>query len=185
MWPWYLYGDDVTRQSKFCAFGTETYCDTGLWIWRSQHRDSRFHPRICFTSLRIPTRSTSYISQLVTKLDIEEGGDMFRSDVRLCIGIQQQCLICLRLLLRISFEAYAKRCRPPLWSGGQSSWLRIQRFGFNSRGYRIFWEVVGLERGPLSLVSATDPLCGLVVRVPGYESRGSGSIPGATKFSEK
>jgi hypothetical protein len=26
-------------------------------------------------------------------------------------------------------------------------------------------------------------LCGLVVRVPGYRSRGPGSIPGATRFS--
>jgi hypothetical protein len=30
-----------------------------------------------------------------------------------------------------------------------------------------------------------DCLCGLVVRVPGYRSRGPDSIPGATKFSEK
>jgi hypothetical protein len=30
-----------------------------------------------------------------------------------------------------------------------------------------------------------DRLCGLVVRVPGYRSRGRGSIPGATRFSEK
>jgi hypothetical protein len=28
-------------------------------------------------------------------------------------------------------------------------------------------------------------LCGLVVRVPGYRSRGLGSIPGANRFSEK
>jgi hypothetical protein len=28
-------------------------------------------------------------------------------------------------------------------------------------------------------------LCGLVVRVPGYRFRGLGSIPGATRFSEK
>jgi hypothetical protein len=27
-----------------------------------------------------------------------------------------------------------------------------------------------------------DSLCGLVVRVPGYESRGLDSIPGATRF---
>jgi hypothetical protein len=27
--------------------------------------------------------------------------------------------------------------------------------GFDSRRYQIFWEVVGLERGPLSLVSIT------------------------------
>jgi hypothetical protein len=30
-----------------------------------------------------------------------------------------------------------------------------------------------------------DRLCGLVVRVPGYRSRGPGSIPDATRFSEK
>jgi hypothetical protein len=29
-----------------------------------------------------------------------------------------------------------------------------------------------------------DRLCGLVVRVPGYRSRGAGSILGATTFSE-
>jgi hypothetical protein len=31
----------------------------------------------------------------------------------------------------------------------------------------------------------TDCLCGLIVRVPGYSSRGPGSIPGSTRFSEK
>jgi hypothetical protein len=30
-----------------------------------------------------------------------------------------------------------------------------------------------------------DRLCGLVVRVPGYSSRGPDSIPGATGFTEK
>jgi hypothetical protein len=30
-----------------------------------------------------------------------------------------------------------------------------------------------------------DHLCGLVVRVSGYKSRGTGSIPGATRFPEK
>jgi hypothetical protein len=33
--------------------------------------------------------------------------------------------------------------------------------------------------------SDTDRLCGLVVRVPDYRSRGLGSINGATRFSEK
>jgi hypothetical protein len=47
---------------------------------------------------------------------------------------------------------------PPLWSGGQSSWLPIQRSGFDSRHYHIFWEVVGLERGPLRLVSTIEEL---------------------------
>jgi hypothetical protein len=34
----------------------------------------------------------------------------------------------------------------------------------------------------LCVVSYCDRLCGLVVRIPGYRSRGSGSIPGATRF---
>jgi hypothetical protein len=45
-----------------------------------------------------------------------------------------------------------------LWSSGQSSWLLNQRFVFDFRRYQIFWEVVGLERGPLSLVSTTEEL---------------------------
>jgi hypothetical protein len=47
---------------------------------------------------------------------------------------------------------------PPLWSSGQSSWLQI-------RGHRVRFpalpkKVVGLEWGPLSLVSATEELLG-------------------------
>jgi hypothetical protein len=37
----------------------------------------------------------------------------------------------------------------------------------------------------LSVYFFVDHLCGLVVRVPGYRSRGLGSIPSATRFSEK
>jgi hypothetical protein len=44
----------------------------------------------------------------------------------------------------------------PLWPSGQSSLLQIQRSGFDSRNYQIFWEVV--ELGPLSLVSTTEEL---------------------------
>jgi hypothetical protein len=47
---------------------------------------------------------------------------------------------------------------PPLWSSRQSSWLQTQRSGFDSRRYHISWEIVGLERGPLSLVSTTEEL---------------------------
>jgi hypothetical protein len=46
------------------------------------------------------------------------------------------------------------------WSSVQSSWLQIQRSGFDSRRYQIFREVVGLERSPLSLVSTIQELLG-------------------------
>jgi hypothetical protein len=61
--------------------------------------------------------------------------------------------------------------RLPLWSSGQSSWLQIQRSGFDSRRYHIFWEVVGLERGPLSLVSTTEELLERKNNYCGLESR--------------
>jgi hypothetical protein len=56
------------------------------------------------------------------------------------------------------YVCYVEERRPPLWSSVQSSWLQIQRAGFDSRRYHIFWEAVGLERGPLSLVSTTEEL---------------------------
>jgi hypothetical protein len=54
---------------------------------------------------------------------------------------------------------------------GQSSWLQIQRSGFDSRRYQIFWEVVGLERGPLSLVSTIEELFGRKSSGSGLENR--------------
>jgi hypothetical protein len=36
-----------------------------------------------------------------------------------------------------------------------------------------------------AMQSRNDRLCGLVASVPRYRSRGPGSIPGATRFSEK
>jgi hypothetical protein len=47
---------------------------------------------------------------------------------------------------------------PRLWSSAQGSWLQIQRSGFSSRLYQIFWEVVNLERGLLSLMSTIEEL---------------------------
>jgi hypothetical protein len=40
------------------------------------------------------------------------------------------------------------------------SWLQIQRSGFDSWHYQVFWEVVGLKWGPLSLMSTIEELLG-------------------------
>jgi hypothetical protein len=48
---------------------------------------------------------------------------------------------------------------PPLWSSGQSSWLQIRRPGLEKK-------VMGLERGPLSLVSTTEELLDRKVAAP-------------------
>jgi hypothetical protein len=60
-------------------------------------------------------------------------------------------------ICRISLH-YTQEDRPSLWPSGQSFWLQIHRFGLDSRCYQIFWEVVGLERGPLRFVSTTEEL---------------------------
>jgi hypothetical protein len=73
--------------------------------------------------------------------------------------------------------------QPPLWSGGQSSWLTIRWPVFFSRHYQIFLKkkkkkkrktVVGLERGPLSLVSTTEELLGRKSRGSCLENREHG-----------
>jgi hypothetical protein len=57
----------------------------------------------------------------------------------------------------------------------------MQRPGFDSRLYQIFWKVVGLERGPLSLVSTIEERLGRKSNGSGverwdYESRGSAEL---------
>jgi hypothetical protein len=59
----------------------------------------------------------------------------------------------------------------PLWSSGQRSWLQIQMSGFDSRRYQIFGEVLGLQRGPLSLVSTTEELLGIKISGSSQENR--------------
>jgi hypothetical protein len=57
---------------------------------------------------------------------------------------------CNKLTKGISYK------RPPLWSSCQTS--RSRGLGFVSRRYQIFREVVGLEGGPLCLVSIIEEL---------------------------
>jgi hypothetical protein len=65
----------------------------------------------------------------------------------------------LNVLVQIANKmGLKKKIGPPLWSSCRSSWLRIQRSGFDSRRYQIFCEVVDLERGPLSLINTTEEL---------------------------
>jgi hypothetical protein len=63
---------------------------------------------------------------------------------------------------------------PPVWSSGRSFWSRIQRPGFDSRRYQIIWELMGLERGPFSLVSTIEELFETKSSGSGLENRGYG-----------
>jgi hypothetical protein len=66
------------------------------------------------------------------------------------------------------------RGRPPLWSSGQSSWIHSQRSGLDSQRYQIFWEVVGLERGPLGLVNTIEVILERKSNGSGLENRDYG-----------
>jgi hypothetical protein len=61
-----------------------------------------------------------------------------------------------RPFIGIALLKRKKKERPPPRSSGQNS----KGPGFDFRHYHILWEVVGMERGPLSLVSATEELLG-------------------------
>jgi hypothetical protein len=54
---------------------------------------------------------------------------------------------------------------PPLWSSGQSSWLQIRRARVRFPALPEK-KVVGLKRGPLSLVSTTEKLLDRKVAAP-------------------
>jgi hypothetical protein len=69
------------------------------------------------------------------------------------------------------YICYVHESRQPVWSSGQSSWLQIQRSGFDSQRYHIFWEIVGLERGPLSPLSIIEGLLDRKSRGSGLENR--------------
>jgi hypothetical protein len=56
----------------------------------------------------------------------------------------------VRLTLIVLLNITVLTRGPHLWCSGQSFWLQIERSGIDSRRYQIFWEVVDLERGPLS-----------------------------------
>jgi hypothetical protein len=89
-------------------------------------------------------------------------------------GIRAVCALLGIELWFLSFKPVAHSSWPPLWSRRQSSWLQIQRSGFDFRRYQIYWEVVGLERGPLSLMSIIEELLGRKSSASGLESRDYG-----------
>jgi hypothetical protein len=85
------------------------------------------------------------------------------------------------LRLNLFNDDCTEYCIPPLWSSGQSSWLQIQRSGFDSWRYQTFWEVLVLERGSLSLMSTSEELLGRKSSGSGlenlkYNRRGSAAL---------
>jgi hypothetical protein len=67
--------------------------------------------------------------------------------------------------VEIKFLSALQILWPPLWSSDQNSWLQIRRPGFDSRHYQKK-KVVGLERGPISLVGTTEELLDRKVAAP-------------------
>jgi hypothetical protein len=57
------------------------------------------------------------------KLHEAEGKEQFRVEVSNRFG---------------ALEDFDAEVEPPLWSSGQSSWLQIQRSGFDSQRYQVF-----------------------------------------------
>jgi hypothetical protein len=71
-----------------------------------------------------------------------------------------------------AFLSFFLKLLRPLWSSGQSSWVP----GLDSLRYQIFWKVVGLERGPLSLVKIIEELLEWKSSGSGQENRINGRM---------
>jgi hypothetical protein len=104
--------------------------------------------------------------------------------------LQNGCVLCFLWGRNWIYTCYVEERRPPLCSSGQTSWLQIQRSGFDFRRYQIFWEVVGLERGSLSLVSTTEELLGRKssgsgLKIREYGSRDPSCWPRGTLYPRK
>jgi hypothetical protein len=99
--------------------------------------------------------------------------EMFRPGIEYCksrgsffsVSIQNNCVGTSSLKNRNHLTICMGHDWPHLWSSGQGSWLQIRRPGFDSRYYEKK-KVVGLERGPLSLVSTTEELLDRKVAAP-------------------
>jgi hypothetical protein len=77
----------------------------------------------------------------------------------------------LKLMCPLKYVLNRENRGLPLWSSGQTFSLQIQSSGFDSRRYQIFWQAVGLERRPLSLVNTTEELLGRKSSGSGLENR--------------
>jgi hypothetical protein len=69
----------------------------------------------------------------------------------------------------------------------QDEQLHVSKKGKRDAAVKIYGRNIEIYEilSAKNVVFLSDRLCGLVIRVPGYRSRGQGSIPGATRFSEK
>jgi hypothetical protein len=100
-----------------------------------------------------PPAPSWFLARLI--FDPEEGGDMFLRSGAISKNMA-------------TFKQRFVLPRLRLWPSQPqclTAYVRVPGYrstgpGFDSRRYQIFWEVVGLERGPLSLVSTTEELLG-------------------------
>jgi hypothetical protein len=137
-----------------------------LWRWRLQAAQKQYY--FCIKSHDITSLQTATLSLCLSLITI-----WFHSFICFFIyrypspplwssgqssWLQSRDVLCFLWDMNWIYICCVEESRPPLWSSGQGSWLQIQRYGFVSRRYQIFWGVVGLERGLLSLVSTIEEL---------------------------
>jgi hypothetical protein len=117
----------------------------------------------------------NWVSTRITQQLTEAGGSLTtvlplvsrkNSSANKIIAVKQSALSVKQLFGHPVFNPSVSGTWTPsmVWVPG----YRSRGPGFDSRRYQIFWEVVGLQRGPLSLVRITEEL-------PKLKCSGSGS----------
>jgi hypothetical protein len=110
-----------------------------------------------------------YIRKLPSKWSAPTYEQQFQTTKHFLNWIKIQWLIIIIIIIIIIASSSSSSS-----SSLSSDRLEIQRSGFDSRRYQIFWEVVGLERGPLRLVGTTEELLGRKCSGSGLENKDYG-----------
>jgi hypothetical protein len=148
--------------SSWCASGKK------IFAWRAENENRR--------SLRLSfeTRRTEFKNGVnMNKEQCIEAIPLLTYGVSITVADVTKEINIIFYLMRSNsiqfFINYVPSERPPLWSSSQSFWAIGP--GFDSRPYKIFWEVGGLERGPFSLVRTTEELLEWKSSGSGLENR--------------
>jgi hypothetical protein len=134
------------------------------------------HPRTIRGAMRLPCRG--FINEFSFRHELRPTcfNGLFQYEGKNVLMSRPQTSVMKRRAGRCSFGCHMHHTSSLTLSHEDATCFTISR---------IFRKQRHISTVFVSFTSKIDRLCGLVVIVPGYRFRGPGSIPGATRFSEK
>jgi hypothetical protein len=155
----------ILRRSQYLGCSALRGVDWKGFGWKRSRLNRGTIPELFCREL-----TPSFPSEAASRLATEEFPNILAHSPQ--FGYLRKMILDMKFFIRNLYKIFISCVfGPPLWFSGQSSWLQIQGYGFDSWHYQTFGEVVGLERGPLSFMSTIEELLGRKSSGSGLESR--------------